>query len=181
MILAGDEIGRTQGGNNNAYCQDNETSWVNWNLNSKALAMLDFTRKTIHFRREHPVLRRRKFFQGRRLFGALKDIIWFQPNGEEMTEEVWGKAHVRAVGMVLAGNAMDEANDRGERIADDTLLIMLNANDNLLPFRVPEVGETWEVVLHTYGRYLDDSERIVKAGQDFNLENRSLVVMRRMD
>jgi isoamylase len=181
MILAGDEIGRTQRGNNNAYCQDNEISWINWNLDSKATALLDLVRRAIHLRREHPVLRRRKFFQGRKLFGQLKDIIWLQPNGEEMTEEVWGKSYARAVGMVLAGNAMDEPNEHGERIADDTLLIMLNANAHPLPFKVPHAAETWEVVLHTYGRNFSDSEKMVKAGQDFNLEGRSLVLMRRVD
>ncbi len=181
MILSGDEIGRTQRGNNNAYCQDNETSWVNWNLDSKALSLLDFVTRAIHLRRVHPVLRRRKFFQGRRLFGTLKDIIWLQPNGEEMTEETWREAHGHAVGMVLAGNAMNEVNERGERIADDTLLIMLNANPHSLKFMVPHVGEAWEMILHTYGRDLKDYEKTVKAGENFELEGRSLVIMRRVD
>jgi isoamylase len=180
MFLGGDEIGRTQKGNNNAYCQDNETSWVNWNLDSKAVQLLEFTRRVIHLRKEHPGLRRKTFFQGKKLFGSMKDIVWLQPNGEEMTEEVWNKAHMHAIGMILAGNAIDEFTSRGERIADDTLLIMFNANPISLKFKIPHGGERWEKLLYT-GKEEKDSRRIFNTGEYFNLEERSLALFRRTD
>jgi isoamylase len=179
MILSGDEIGHTQKGNNNAYCQDNEISWLNWDLDEQKKALLNFTRRIISLRKEHPVLRRRKFFQGRNLFGASKDITWLQSNGSEMTEQVWNESKIHTIGMILSGDAMDEFNQQGMRIADETLLILLNSSAESVPFLVPKAGEKWEVVLHTYSRELKVNESKIQSGEVFNLESRSVVIMRR--
>ncbi len=181
MLLGGDEIGRTQDGNNNAYCQDNEISWFDWNLDERKLSLLEFTRKVIHMKKEHPVLRRKRFFQGRKLFGAeIKDLTWLQPDGTEMTEQAWFESAVHTIGVILAGDAIDEINERGERIADDTLLILFNADNRSVIFTMPKVGKRWEVILHTYGRKLIQSEQVLKAGGRFNLESHSVVVFRRI-
>jgi len=175
MILAGDEFCRTQRGDNNAYCQDNEISWVNWNLSKDAKSLLDFTRKAISIKKEHPVLRRRKFFQGKRIFGGFKDLMWLQASGTEMTEEAWNTSKIRTIGMLLAGDAMDELNDRGERIADDTFLVLLNGSPEPVLFRLPRLGARWEVLLST-----DQTDKtVIERQEGINLEARSSLVLRR--
>ncbi|MCL4519949.1 MAG: glycogen debranching protein GlgX, partial [Thaumarchaeota archaeon] len=179
MMLGGDETGRTQRGNNNPYCHDSEISWLNWNLTEDAKSMLEFTRKAIHFRKAHPVLRRKHFFQGRRLFGELKDITWLQADGSEMTEAAWYQSKIHTIGMILAGDAMYEFNEQGQRIADDTLLVLFNAAPSFVPFIVPRAGERWEVVMDTFsGSDVEGKE--VKGETVYRLENRTVVVMRRM-
>ncbi|MDA4130000.1 MAG: glycogen debranching protein GlgX [Thaumarchaeota archaeon] len=180
MLLGGDEIGRTQKGNNNAYCQDNEISWFEWNLETSKKELLDFTRRLISFRRQHAVLRRRKFFQGRKLFGASKDITWLQPNGTEMTEEAWNQSRIHTIGMILSGDAMNEFNQEGVRIADETLLILLNASESHVKFQMPKSGEKWELALHTYSKDPGDDRKVVKKGDTFDLEGSSVVIMRRI-
>ncbi|HWS02821.1 MAG TPA: glycogen debranching protein GlgX, partial [Gammaproteobacteria bacterium] len=119
MLLAGDEMGRTQNGNNNAYCQDNEISWVNWEIDIYDQEFLDFVRKVIHVRNEHPVFRRRHFFQGRHIKGAnVKDIVWLRPDGEEMTDREWNQYHARCLGLLLHGDAIEEHDERGRKIYD---------------------------------------------------------------
>jgi glycogen operon protein len=179
MILGGDEIARTQLGNNNAYCQDNETSWFDWNLDDRQKELLDFTTRLISFRKEHPILKRRKFFQGRKLFGGSKDITWLQSNGEEMTDQVWNQSRIHAIGMILSGDAIDEADQKGSRIADDTLLILLNAKNESAMFRVPKVYGKWEVMIHTFTQEMKEGKRKLAGGDTFELEGRSVVVMRR--
>ena len=155
MILGGDEFGRTQLGNNNAYCQDNEISWFDWSLAETEMELFEFTKRLISFRRQHPVLRRRKFFQGRKLFGASKDITWLQANGTEMTEEAWNQSKVQTIGMILSGDAMDEFNQEGVRIEDETLLILLNASESNVEFRIPKsTAERWELLFDTCTRAL---------------------------
>src|SRR6266850_657971 len=135
MISGGDEIGRTQRGNNNAYCQDNELSWFDWPPTGTAAKLLDFTRRLIRLRLDHPAFRRRRFFQGRRIQGsAVKDLSWLQPDGAEMTDEEWHNGQSRCLGLQLAGDAIEEINDEGLPIRDDTFLILLNADDLALPF-----------------------------------------------
>ena len=115
MLSHGDEIGRTQQGNNNAYCQDNETSWLDWNLDERKTALLDFTRNLIALRREHPNFRRPKFFQDRAIRGAAeRDVTWLRPDGEEMTDAEWGEGWARAIGMRLGGKALHRGRPRGE-------------------------------------------------------------------
>jgi glycogen operon protein len=152
MICGGDEMGRTQKGNNNAYCQDNDISWFHWELNEEDREFLEFTRMLIALRQRHPVLRRQRYFQGRPLRGAgVKDLAWFDPSGVEMTDAMWLAPHVRALGVLLSGVAMDEINHRGEPIVDDTLLILLNADEAPRPFRLPQLrsGLAWTRVFDT--------------------------------
>ena len=152
MLCGGDELGRTQGGNNNAYCQDNETSWFDWDLGPAERELLSFVRKMIRFRLDHPVLRRRRFLRGRSTRpGTDKDLTWFDAAGREMTDEAWEREQARCVGMRLAGDAIDEADDRGGRIVDDTLLMLFNAHDREVPFTLPgpERGASWTRLIDT--------------------------------
>jgi glycogen operon protein len=182
MLCAGDEIGRTQRGNNNAYCQDNEISWVDWRLDRRRRELLDFTRRLIELRRRHPVLRRRRFFYGRRIRGSeVKDLSWFRPDGREMTEEDWLNSHTRCFGLRLAGDAIDEVDTQGHPIRDDTLLILLNAHHQRIPFVVPahQRGVRWQTLLDTRepdGRVR--RPRLLKAGASYELEARSLAMLR---
>jgi glycogen debranching enzyme GlgX len=127
MLLAGDEIGRTQRGNNNAYCQDNEISWLDWNLDRSRRELLEFTRLLIRLFHRHRVLRRRDFFQGRKIRGSeVKDLAWFRPDGKEMTDDDWNNLESRCFGLRLAGDAIEEVDAR-KPLVDDTLLILSNA------------------------------------------------------
>lgn len=180
MLLGGDEMARTQKGNNNAYCHDNEISWYDWNLDDNQRDLLNFSRNLISFRKEHPVFRRRKFFQGKKLFGASKDIIWLQPNGQEMTELAWNESKIHTIGMILSGDAMDEFDPNGVRIADDTFLIMLNASGSPVNFRLPKVAEKWNIAVHTLDQEIKENERVFRGGDQFKLAERSFVVMKRV-
>jgi glycogen operon protein len=178
MICAGDEIGRTQRGNNNAYCQDNEISWIDWELTPEQTTLLDFIRRLIAFRKEHPVLRRRKFFQGRRIRGAeVKDLAWFDPRGLEMTDEMWNAHHVRCLGVRLSGDAIDELDERGERIVDQTLLLLLNAFEGEVSFVLPAGHTTgcWGVAFETAND--DMVGRCLKSGDRYELRGRSMAVL----
>ena len=147
MLLAGDELGRTQKGNNNAYCQDNEISWVNWGEIDKQL--LVFTRWLIAFRRDHPLFRRRRWFQGRPIRGTL-DIGWFKPDGESMTDEDWDAWHARSLGVFLNGKAIQSPDERGRAIADASFLILFNAHHETVDWVIPKgYGRTWNLILDT--------------------------------
>ncbi|MGB0126779.1 MAG: glycogen debranching protein GlgX, partial [Rhodocyclaceae bacterium] len=138
MLLAGDEMGRSQGGNNNAYCQDNEISWFNWNLSPSDVKLLRFVRRVINLRKSHPVFRRRNFFQGRSIRGGdVKDIAWLTPEGREMTDEEWTHSHARCLGIYFAGDTLDETDDRGRPLRDDNLLILVNSHFEAIPFVLP--------------------------------------------
>jgi glycogen operon protein len=181
MICGGDEIGRTQRGNNNAYCQDNELSWFDWKLDRAARELLSFTQGLIAFRKRHPVLRRRRFFQGRRIRGSeVKDLAWFRPDGKEMTDEDWGSGYARSLGLRLAGDAIEETDERGQPIRDETLLILLNMHHEPLPFTLPahKRGVRWMPVLDTAAIGKDTPLRMLKGGQQYTLEARSLAVLR---
>jgi isoamylase len=180
MLQAGDELGRTQGGNNNAYCQDNEISWLDWNLDERREALLEFTRRVIQIFHGHPVLRRRKFFQGRKIRGSeVKDLSWFRADGEEMAEDDWHNRGLNCLGIRFAGDAIDEVDERGRRITDDTLLWLLNADDRRVSFRMPahRAEVRWEQILDTReptGK--SGTRRYVTGGQTFDLEARSLAL-----
>src|ERR1041385_3884937 len=129
MLVAGDELGKTQNGNNNAYCQDNEISWINWDLQPHDRELLAFLQRMIMLRKQHPVFRRRSFFQGRPIKGAgIKDILWLTPDGGEITDEVWQESSARCLGMFLSGQGILEYSARGEEIRDDNFLLIMNAN-----------------------------------------------------
>jgi glycogen operon protein len=152
MISGGDELGRTQRGNNNAYCQDNDLSWQQWNVAPEEREFMAFTQRLIRLRQQHPVLRRRRFFQGRPLRGkGVKDLVWFDPSGVEMTDEMWTGLHVRCLGMLLSGIGLDERTSRGEPMDDETLCILLNGAATPVSFVVPvlESGAPWSVVFDT--------------------------------
>ena len=151
MLCGGDEWGRTQNGNNNAYCQDNEISWFNWERDEKQNQLLGFTQKLIQLRRDHPVFRRPKFFQGRRIRGSeIRDVMWFNPGGNEMSEEEWAHPFVRCLGMLLSGDTMDVFNFKGEPIRDDTFLLLTNAHYEPIPFVLPgQEHVEWQLMLDT--------------------------------
>jgi len=179
MIHSGDEIGHTQRGNNNAYCQDNEISWLNWELSDEDRHFLEFTRRAIRLWREHPVLQRRRFFQGRPIRGGdVKDISWFGPSGREMSDKAWNDDMVRCLGLRLSGDAMDEVDEHGEPLGGDTLLVLLNANDTAVSFRLPglPVGRFWDLLIDTADRL--EVRRPVRGGYRYELMPRSVGVFR---
>jgi len=147
MTLMGDETGRTQKGNNNGYCQDNEISWVNWSEIDQPL--LDYVRWLIKFRREHAVFRRRRFFQGRPIRGAV-DIAWFKPDARQMTDQDWNSRHARSLGVFLNGKAIPGHDERGQPISDDSFLLLFNGHSRAVYWALPqEFGGPWQVVLDT--------------------------------
>jgi glycogen operon protein len=160
MLCGGDEMGRTQRGNNNAYGQDNEISWFNWALDDRARRLLAFTRGLIRLRHAYPELRRRKFFQGRPLCdAAINDLVWLRPDGETMTLAEWRESTRRSFAFRLCGPAMDDVDERGEPITDDTPLVLLNAQPESVPFVLPDAhpGVRWEVLVDTAD--VDDARR----------------------
>jgi glycogen operon protein len=184
MLLAGDELGRTQHGNNNAYCQDNELSWIDWSSVDDDL--LHFARRLIAFRREHPVFRRRRFFEGRPPLGDdLADIAWFKPSGDPMSPDDWNDGMARSLAVLLNGEAIHSRGPKGERIVDDTFCVLFNAHHAAVTFTLPDQtwAERWQVVIDTAaegkatmpsrGRRADAKGRIRGAG-------RSVVVLRRV-
>jgi glycogen operon protein len=178
MLSGGDEVCRTQRGNNNAYCQDNEISWTWWEPTPDTRDMLQFTRRLIRIWKEHPVLRRRKFFQGRQIRGAeVADIAWLDPTGSEMADEMWGSPDVHVLGVRLNGDAIQEVGERGERIKSETLLVMLNAGAQPVSFVLPATSpvERWETLLDTADPWA--LPRRLKAGDRYELGSRSLAVL----
>jgi isoamylase len=150
MLLGGDELGRSQQGNNNSYCQDSEINWFDWQLDDAGRELLEFTRKIIALRQAHPVFRRRKFFQGRGISGSeIKDLVWLKADGSEMNEEDWSEADVLSLGVLLAGNAIEETDPHGQPITDDTFLLLLNASHETIFFHLPEAHEPWWLLLDT--------------------------------
>jgi isoamylase len=182
MLVAGDEMGHTQEGNNNAWCQDNEISWLNWDLDEQSRDLLEFTRQLIRLFHQHPVLRRRKFFHGRQIRGAeIKDISWFRPDGQEMTEDDWRNDAAHALAVRLAGDAIDEVDERGCRVTDDTLLLLLNAHHRAVSFVLPAHRRSvnWEQLLDTresFGRRR--TRRAVRGGSTYRIEAHSLALFR---
>ncbi len=152
MLLGGDEFGRTQKGNNNAYCQDNELSWFHWEKqDEKQNALLEFTRRLIQLRHRHPVFRRPKFFQGRRIRGSeIKDVMWFNPGGNEMSEKDWSLPLARCLGMLFSGDTIDVLGFQGEPIRDDTFLFLMNAHYETISFLLPgQENIEWQLLLDT--------------------------------
>ncbi len=179
MLQAGDELGRTQQGNNNAYCQDNESSWIDWNLDRPRRELLEFTQLLVRLRHQHPVLHRRKFFQGRRIRGSdVKDLAWFRPDGKEMTDEDWNNGFARCLGLRLAGEAIEEVDARGRPIVDDTLLILLNAHHESLPFILPahRPGVRWQLLMDTREARSKKRSASIRGGRPYELEARSLAL-----
>jgi glycogen operon protein len=179
MIVAGDERGRTQNGNNNAYCQDNEISWIDWYGDDLGRGMFEFTRRVLQLRGEHPVLQRRRFFQGRRIRGSdIRDIIWLRPDGHEMEDDEWGNSMVRCIGVMLNGQAMQEWGERGGWVHDDILLLLINAYWEAIPFTLPtnETDQPWEVLINT-ATDDDAPAQQINPGEQFDLPDRALALL----
>ncbi len=183
MLLSGDELGRSQHGNNNAYCQDNELAWLNWNLDSERDKLLSFVGRLLDLRREHVVFRRRHFFRGHAVTGAdEKDIVWLSPEGREMQDEDWTQDYARCLGVYLAGEELIEVDEQGQPLADDSFLLLFNAHHERIPFLLPSfhnIEAVWEGMLDTAiadglattGRFLP--------GTPYSLEGRSLALLMR--
>jgi isoamylase len=182
MISHGDEIGRTQMGNNNVYCQDSELSWMDWSLAEKNADLVEFTRKAIELRKKHPVFRRRRFFAGKpiRTGEQVRDIAWLTSAGEEMTPEDWGAAFGKSIAVFLNGEAIPEPNSRGEPVADDSFLLCFNAFDRGLDFVIPAdwYAEQWTAALDTADAR-GETSLVVVAGETVSLQARSLLVLRK--
>ena len=182
MICHGDELGRTQNGNNNGYCQDNELTWIDWAHADAGL--LEFTRMVSALRADHPVFRRRRFFSGkplgRRGQDGLPDIAWFTPEGTEMTDEDWGAGFAKSVAVFLNGHGIPDSDARGQRVFDDSFLLCFNAHDNALDFVVPEgvYGKEWTADLDT-SHPVGDTELVVQAGEKISIPGRSVLVLRK--
>jgi glycogen operon protein len=184
MILGGDEIGRTQQGNNNAYCQDNEISWYDWS--GADAALLEFVQRLIQFRVRHPVFCRRRWFQGRAIHGSdVGDIGWFTSGGTEMSDDDWQAGFAKSLGVFLNGDAIPTRNEHGERVEDDSFYVMFNAHHEALEFTLPEAkwGERWTDVLNTGDAVdgLDDDEEGAahEAGGVVKVAAWSMVLLRR--
>ncbi len=179
MIVAGDESGRTQGGNNNAYCQDNEISWMDWQHADTGL--LHFTQKLIHLRKNHPVFRRRDWFQGLPvLHSGLQDIAWFLPDGTEMTEENWMHDFAKSLGVFLNGNGIRSLGPKGEHIIDDSFYVIFNAYHDQLTYKLPprKYGKKWTKVLDTSENVTAENDEIFRAKQEITVQGRSAVMLR---
>jgi glycogen operon protein len=181
MLQAGDEFGRTQNGNNNAYCQDNEISWVNWDLDRRGKSLLAFTRLLIRLFHNHPVLQRKKFFRGQRVSGSdFKDITWFAPEGREMADEDWADPERRCLGFLLGGDAIDEVDARGHPIRDYTLLLVLNADPAPVPFVLPthRSRSRWELILDSRSENGLRRYRLLRGGESYKMIERSMALFR---
>jgi isoamylase len=184
MFLGGDEMGRTQRGNNNAYCQDNEISWFDWALRDENLIQLGFTRRLMAFRQLHPVFRRRKWFLGRSIYGSsVSDIAWFTPEGAEMTQEQWNDGLAKSLMVFFNGEAIPDPGPKGERISDDSFLLLFNAASRQVPFKLPpeQWGVQWTVVIDTTDPLLDENQCFLKASEIIDLEYFSTLVLKRVD
>ncbi len=183
MIVGGDEFGRTQGGNNNAYAQDNEVSWIDWSLLDDNRDLRDFVHRLITIRREQPVLRRRRWFQGRQIHGeSVTDIAWFRPDGNVMSEDDWSQGYARAVAVFLNGAQITEPDDRGDRIIGDSLLLLLNAHDGPLDFVLPDgsYADAWRTLIDTADPDVNvHNSAEQKAGTTVTVPDRSLRLLLR--
>jgi glycogen operon protein len=179
MIAGGDEIGRTQRGNNNAYCQDNEISWTHWNLSDADRELFDFTCRAIAIMKEHPVLRRRTFLRGHRLKSTgEKDITWLAANGQEMTDAEWNAPHVKVLGAAFAGGDLGEVDPEGRPIVGEALTYLLNADADDVAFQLPSAhtATSWECLIDTADPAREHS--VWSAGATYPLTSRSVAVFR---
>jgi len=180
MLLAGDESGRTQQGNNNAYCQDNELTWHDWTLNREDQDLLTFVRQLIRLRRDHRVFRRRSFFQNRAIRGdSVRDIVWLDPNGSEMTDLQWRESFARSLGVFLSGRALNERNERGQVVIDSDFLLLVNAHHERVDFDIPTqpADATWVLRLDTADPAgFDIPHRSFGPGDTYSVQGRALAL-----
>ena len=181
MLLAGDELSHTQQGNNNTYCQDNELTWLNWQLSEDKRNFLEFVKQIISIRRRQPVFQRRKFFQGRSIYGnEIGDITWFEPSGQPMREEAWNAGFNQCFGMRMLGDMIGDVDERGQEIKGDSILLLINAFHEPIPFKIPSQlrrqRQRWQRLIDTA---LPDAEQIwFASGKAYDLKGRSMVIFR---
>jgi isoamylase len=177
MLLAGDELGQTQRGNNNAYCQDSEISWINWDLNTAQREFLEFVARLVALRRGHPVFSRRRFLQGRATAAGVKEVAWLRPDGEEMTETDWDQGFNRCLGVYLAGTVIERVDRRGRPVKDNNFLVLFNAHHEAIPFTLPafHAGGAWRAILDTAADERPFEQKHFDAGTQYPLQGRSLV------
>lgn len=182
MLVAGDEMGRSQGGNNNAYCQDNEISWVNWNVDDDERQFMQFVQRIIGLRRDHPVLHRNRFFVGREPGGKrIKDLAWFGPEGREMSDQEWDQHFARCLGVFLSGAELDEIDSRGRPIRDDDFLLLINAHHEPIAFQLPRLrrNDSWHCIMDTdfeHGLVVDGH---FSSSDIYPLKGRSIAILTR--
>jgi isoamylase len=179
MIVAGDELGRTQRGNNNAYCQDNEISWIDWA--GADLHILTFSKKIIHFCRRHPVFNRRKWFKGQPYKGiGVEDIAWFRPDGHEMNEDNWRDDYAKTLGIFLNGKAIPSPGPKGEKIVDDNFFLIFNAYHENIQFKLPpqKFGRKWLKILDTAYDYFEETGEAFVSGKPIPIAGRSVVLLK---
>jgi glycogen operon protein len=182
MLLGGDELGHTQRGNNNTYCQDNELTWLNWELDPRRKQFFQFVQRVARIWREQPALQRRKFFLGRPIRGAeIKDITFFEPSGAEMTDAAWNDPAVKCMGVRLAGDLMNEVDERGEPIVGDTLMLLINAHWEEIKFSlpVPRFEKVWETLIDTTDP--QSPIRILRGEEKYPLFGRSVALLRTVE
>jgi len=181
MLVSGDEMGRTQQGNNNAYCQDNPISWLSWELKKQDKDLLTFTQRIISLRKEHPLFRRHYFFKGRPIRDSeVKDIVWLNPDGSEMSDVDWNQEFSRCLGVHFVGDSLFETDGCGRRLIDDNLLLLINAHHEDIAFTLPEFDghHKWDVLVDTFdAKGIPESSRY-KAGQGYPVHARSLVLLK---
>jgi isoamylase len=179
MLLAGDEVGRTQQGNNNAYCQDNELTWQSWEVGEEDGQLLEFVRSLIRLRREHRVFRRRKFFQNRAIRGEnVRDIVWLDPAGTQMSDEQWRDGFARSLAVFLSGRGLDERDERGRTILDTDFLVLVNAHYETVEFKVPAQPEDarWELRMDTTNPAFNGEDRVFAPGDTYALQGRAMAL-----
>jgi glycogen operon protein len=182
MLLAGDEMGHTQLGNNNAYCQDNEVSWLDWGLAETERDLLQFTQTLADLRRYHPVFRRRRFFRGhpQATGGETGDLVWLTPTGQEMTQDDWAASDAKSLGVFLNGEAISEPDPRGEKITDAKFLLLFNAHSHSRTFTLPDarLAAGWQVVIDTA---LRDTAAALTPKSELEVSGRAVIVLRSTD
>jgi glycogen operon protein len=185
MIAHGDELSRTQRGNNNVYCQDNETSWIDWPDAREHEVLTEFTASLIALRLAHPVFRRRRFFQGRPIRGSnIDDIAWLRPDGQQMSDDDWTTGYARTVAIFLNGQGIPDRDKLGQDILDDSFLLLCNAHHRAVSFTLPDAhyGRAWEIVVDTADPLLAKARRLQRnavPGGHLRVPARAMAVLRR--
>ena len=183
MLRSGDEVSQTQAGNNNAYCQDNELTWMHWQWNASERALLQFVRSMIALRKNNPVFQRQKFFQGRSIRGyEIRDIAWYASDGEPMTDQAWNSPSTQCLGLYLDGQMIGEVDSHNEPIRGESVLVLLNPHQATIPFVLPDVGgptDRWKPLIDTY--QLPNDGAMLTIGSAYPLQGRSLAVVQSME
>jgi glycogen operon protein len=179
MLLAGDELGQTQNGNNNAYCQDNELSWIDWDLTDEERTFHEFVAQMVAFRRRHPVFSRRRFLKDRTLSDGVKEVAWLRPDGDEMTDAEWSTGFNRCFGVYMAGTVIERVDKRGKAVKDNNFLVLFNAHHEEIPFLLPEfhAGGAWQEVIDTANEQHPFAQKHYEAGAQYPLAGRSMAVL----